>query len=207
MSVPQKVCVVRDDREKFPILFPAHVRYFTPDRRPHLIHIVPKVKRLPEGDYLLDEAPAGCIVERKGSIQELYSNLIGQDRMRAVSAFRRLSTSCSRPILLLDLSLGDFYRDIPGLPAPGHILSELLRTIRPLGIELLTVGPCKGSNIRTQLGSFIAHLLIEEYVHGRQQLTADAQSRVAGRAQPPGLAQGDCGHGHGGPDRTVSEPV
>lgn len=157
-----------DDREKYPILFPANIRYYTSDCRPKLIAVTTKRKRLDVGDYALAVEPYGCVIERKGSVQELAGNFFTGDRRRAKSALMSLSGSVRTPVLLLDFSLADFYREAKNRPTPGIVVSEILRLARRLNIIILSAGPCRGANIRRDLGAFVVHYMLEDMLHAQE---------------------------------------
>ena len=160
---PDKVTVLIDDREKFPILFPGYVRWFSDPHSPHLIHVLTEKRRLVVGDYLLHECPDGCVVERKGSAVELAGNLVTSDRRRAVAAFRRLCSRCRRPVLVCDFSISDLQRELrPGGLMPGLVISELMRLLSDLDIGLVMPGPCKGPNVRRDLGALLVHMMLAE---------------------------------------------
>ena len=163
VKVPNKVMIEIDSREKFPLLFPANIRYFDESGSPKLIRVETIVTHLPTGDYRMKEFPTGCLIERKGAARELATNLLGPDRRRCLSAIRRLCDSCHRPILLCDFSMADLQRDQPNLPA-GRLVSAVARLVSEYGLTLLIAGPCKRSTYRKQLGATIVHFMLSEGV-------------------------------------------
>jgi len=165
MKTPGKAVILIDDREKYPVLFPENLRYYEAGGRPKLISIATRRSRMTEGDYALEADPFGCVIERKGSVRELAGNFLTADRGRALKAFHRLAAHTRTPILLLDFSISDFYREAQGQPPAGHVASEILRLATSLGLTVISAGPCRGSNIRRNLGAFLAHYMIEDMIH------------------------------------------
>ena len=168
MNPPKKIEVFYDDREKYPVLFPEHVRYYTADCKPKLVTVVATRKRLDVGDYCLAAEPHGCVIERKGSVEELAGNFFTADRRRAKSAFLSLVRTVRTPVLLLDFSLADFYRETQNQPTPGLVVSEVLRLARSLGLVVLSLGKCRGPNIRRNLGGFLIHYMLEDMLHAQE---------------------------------------
>ncbi len=96
----KQITVQVDNRERVghEWLFPAHIPFkFRGDFR-H-IAVKPVRTRLFEGDYCgadyqMDVRSVGF--ERKASIRELYTNLLGSDQVRARDAFARFSMAFQR---------------------------------------------------------------------------------------------------------------
>jgi ERCC4-type nuclease len=168
-----EITVLVDTRENIPAVFPDTLRVWqrtltTPKPVLYRVH-VEKVK-LDAGDYALKGREHAVLIERKGSAQELYSNLIGPDRARAFRAFDKLARSTRCPILLLDLTLNSVYRwsrSTARTKAAQDVKAEQIQDflldlcaawcIFPLG---WTDGEAKTIEQRVRLGSFIARTLL-----------------------------------------------
>jgi len=161
IKVPRNFRIAVDSREKRPLLFPAHLRYFDEGGKPHLVRLETVVETLPYGDY----CPAGNIkavaVERKGSAEEIAGNLLTSDRRRALSSLRRLAEGTEQPILLLDFPISQLMGVEKGRPAPGEVISALLRLVRELGLSLIHASSGASPATRRNLGSIVAHMLLE----------------------------------------------
>jgi hypothetical protein len=89
MKVPSKVVLITDKREKNPYVFPKGF-IFTHQRKDHFIEIEGSRAELVTGDYALQGFEGHAAVERKGSWNELATNLMTRDSWRASAAFTRL---------------------------------------------------------------------------------------------------------------------
>lgn len=166
---PRSVTVEIDDREKYPVLFPPYVRWFDLDGRPHLIRVETTRRRLAVGDYRLASAPEGCVVERKGSLEELAGNLLTRDRRRCLSALLRLVRGCRQPVLLLDFSLPSALNVDGGSgPDPWQVASVLFHQVSSLGLQVFSCGACRGDGIRTRLGASLVMMMLAHAMQPRK---------------------------------------
>lgn len=100
--------------------------------------ILQKRVTLPFGDYALENYPA-CVVERKGSIREVATNLLSNDRARFLAAVTRLAQNCPHPWLLLEGSLRKYLTPSIEVPCPGIALDALFQTLNTLRVKPLFV--------------------------------------------------------------------
>jgi ERCC4-type nuclease len=99
--------ILVDDREKTPLIFPAHLTVhnptvpWAPSSRIIRLHTAPA--RLETGDYVLASHPNRGCVERKAHLSELAGNLFDERRYRLFTAeLERLRDLFSHPLLLLE---------------------------------------------------------------------------------------------------------
>jgi len=159
--VPSKITILSDTREKYPLLFPVHIRISGSTGAVKVVRVEVEQSVMPIGDYAIKGKEHLCTVERKGSARELAGNFLSMDRRRALNAFKRLKAHCEHPFVLLDISASDIMEDVSGFCGEGVVASVLLLELRQLGIPFFGFGPCKGNGIRRHLGAFVAHLLVE----------------------------------------------
>ena len=158
------MAVLVDSREKFPLLFPASVLWYpTRAARPHyLINIVPETKRMSEGDYAMKGYEDVCLIERKGSLSELSSNLCSKDYKRAHSAFVRLTKACTHPYLLLEETpagiLPTTYKH--DRPTPDRVVDAFFREVSELKIPLIFAGRARSPGHRRRLGHMVLKIMI-----------------------------------------------
>lgn len=96
------ITVEVDSREQNPLLFPDHVMWCPQPYKPTVVRIKTAKVTLPFGDYRIASHPDCCVVERKGSFDELCTNLLSADRARFNNAFQRLLDGCRYPTLLVE---------------------------------------------------------------------------------------------------------
>lgn len=156
MIFPRHVVVYVDTREVKPLPLPETIWWSEPGRAAHLIHVRAESKKLPAGDYCLKECPDQCIIERKGNINELYQNLRGADRERAMRAFQKLCEATENPILALDFSLTQrLYKDESYRATLMTRLAQLCATYH---LQILSVG--SGVNARRIISDLIIRTLV-----------------------------------------------
>ena len=162
-----KFVINQDDREKTPLVFPAHMTILCPlslpiDRRTQTIELVVEKMRLETGDYLLKGHEKVTLLERKGSLTEVAGNCLTREgRRKFVECCRRLRASCERPILMLEGSPAILRSPIRGLEdvPPGVPFDALYRLLREYGIELLLL-PGTSLPQRQAMGEFVARVLV-----------------------------------------------
>jgi len=158
--------VVVDSREKKPLPLPRHLTLlndlYPPEQKSVRTVTIHQVKEpLPSGDYLLRGHEDRTIVERKGSLREVFQNCLSKDRQRFVDALGRLSESSDRPTLLVEADLPGLQRGVGGL-SPNEVsagFDSLLRTCGDLGVQLFVL-PGRTLPQRRLAGEFLLRLLI-----------------------------------------------
>jgi len=159
-SPPNKVVVLVDDREKKPILFPKTIEWFSErGGEGHLIQVVTKKVRLPEGDYALKGYDDVAIIERKGSLEEIAQNMLTGDYARATSAFQRLVEACEFPYLLIDCPINKLF-DSPWVEQPDRAIQALFQFAAEKGLRILVGGHSIRPVARRQLGKLCLTLLL-----------------------------------------------
>jgi ERCC4-type nuclease len=153
------VVLLVDSREKRPLIFPAHVKWFDEKRKPHIVRLEVERATLSEGDYALKGHEDLVLVERKGSAQELWSNLLTKDLKRTRAAFRRLVDACKHPVLLMDFRFLDMASK--NLKPEGLLPSAFLREVVRLGVHVMFTGSMRALQTRRQLGGFLASWMLE----------------------------------------------
>lgn len=165
-NIPAGLTVQIDSREKYPLLFPANI--FLPNPDPHRFRSGPipvplttETTSLACGDYRLAEYPDCCIVERKGSCDELLKNLCSlTDSARQAAAFLRLARSCKYPYLLIEASPASlFSSDIPP-QYQGDLSLRLGQALSTYKLSALWVSQCRTPDARRNLGEFLVYLML-----------------------------------------------
>jgi len=161
VQLPSKLTVEIDTREQHPLSFPATITVRDPfDLTTRVIGLTTRKATLPTGDYRIAEYTNLCIVERKATVQELYSNLLGTDRHRAGRAFVRLTRSCAHPTILLEATPASFFNPTPPLPGnPDILLSWMQYTVARMKLNLLWLPWGSNAKHRTRLGTVVAQHL------------------------------------------------
>lgn len=97
------ITVQIDKQEKDPLLFPDTLLWTPPNSKVVLSRVKTEVVVLPYGDYRLKSWKTGCVVERKGSLDEVATNLCSaHDKARFWKAWNRFLDHSTHPILFLD---------------------------------------------------------------------------------------------------------
>ncbi len=160
MILPKHVTILVDTREQKPLPLPKTIRWPTWGDEGQLIEIREEPLALYAGDYALKEAPKRCIIERKGSINEVRENLCGEDRYRATNAFRKLCETTNNPILALDFPLTQLLykgkRDV--------VFTRLAQLCVEYRLQILSAGG--GVNARHTLSDLIVRVLLAHYFAG-----------------------------------------
>lgn len=159
MATPSRPLeILVDTREKEPLLFPETLRFWSKGK-PALLAIRTSKVALPTGDYALKHYEHICLVERKGSVGELCSNLCTKDRTRQFAAFQRLADECRVPYLLLESSLSEIQKSSRYAKNPDLALQHLFRAIRRFGFHVIFGGRLRSVLSRRAAGEFVARLL------------------------------------------------
>jgi len=163
-KIPNLITVCVDTREKYPLLFPEIIRIGHPELTYKMIPIQVVVKKttLSCGDYMLEEYPAECIVERKASQLEIWKNLNeSHDRVRQAKAFRRLVASCSHPVLLVEASPQELFKADRHIKNPELVAYRLSLAIAKYGFHVIFL-PWKSrcATTRRKAGTLLLHLMM-----------------------------------------------
>jgi ERCC4-type nuclease len=148
----RSLTILVDSREQKPLLFPKTLRI-----RGRAYAIEVKKQKLEEGDYALEGCSA-AVIERKGSIRELFQNLVTEDKRRMKKALDRLCKATPNPVLLLEGGVGDLMKDRE-VPDCGAVLQLLMDECAERDIRLMFVGNCKYPTKRRQVGEMVIRLL------------------------------------------------
>ena len=162
--IPAEITIQEDTREQFPLLFPEIIQIGHPELTYKKIPIAVKHERikLDCGDYRLKEYPRDCIVERKASQLEIWKNLNeSHDRIRQAKAFRKLVASCEHPVLLVEASPQELFRDDPHIKNPELVAHRLSLAIAKYGFHVIFL-PWKSrcAATRRKAGHLILHLMM-----------------------------------------------
>lgn len=157
----------------------------------------PIIQTLDVGDYVLKGHETRCIIERKGSIQELAGNLFTKDWARAMSAFERLSNATANPYLLLECTPNDLAKPSRWVENPEQIVDALASLLERFKLRLLLCGSVKTYDQKRTVGEFIlrlmlAHAYSREIDYGSAKIKALSKFLSPPRPAP---ATGD-GEGH-----------
>ncbi len=163
-KIPAEITIQVDTREQYPLLFPAIIQIGHPELTHKMIPIAVTVERikLDCGDYRLKEYPTDCIVERKASQLEIYKNLNESlDRVRQAKAFRKLVASCEHPVLLVEASPQELFRDDPHIKHPELVAHRLSLAIAKYGFHVIFL-PWKSrcAATRRKAGQLLLHLMM-----------------------------------------------
>jgi len=155
------IILLQDAREKTPLTFPSTINILTSSNPyrvvPHFVHVVKKT--LITGDYAIQGAEDACLVERKGSLQEVAMNCTDdRDRPRFIRSLERLSSSCRHPVLLFEGDMKAVLKPTPRLPNPGPALDALFRLLLDYRISFHTYRPTSMADRRT-CGELVVRLL------------------------------------------------
>ena len=177
--------ILVDEREKKPFTFPEHIVCLDPTKEPWAqrgvtIRLRTQKRTLKTGDYAIDGS--NCVVERKGSIDEITQNLLTQDgRRRFSDCCKRLRDTTSRPLLLLEGLVG-MPEVKAGKPHPGLAVDSLLRILQEHGIGLMVL-PTGTPAQRRAAGEWTARWLItqetRDVIHADLHQHDDEQLRDA----------------------------
>jgi ERCC4-type nuclease len=165
--VKRAFTIYQDDREKTPLLFPAHLvmldtAYPPTEKRTATVALTVVKKRLTTGDYALDGFESKTLIERKKDLPELYNNLLTPaGRERFVKACSRLRSSCANPILLLEGTVGHLVRTAKARLEvdPWLVVDALQRICLENHIQILYL-PAATPVQRRAVGEEVARLLI-----------------------------------------------
>lgn len=163
-DIPNKITIQIDTREQIPLLFPAMIQIGHPERTYQNIPIGVTTERikLDFGDYRLKKYPTVCVVERKASQLEIWKNLNeSHDRIRQAKAFRKLTSGCKYPYLLVEASAAELLSDNIHVKQPELVCHRLALALAKYNLRLLFI-PWKSRcpNTRRKVGTFLLHLML-----------------------------------------------
>lgn len=159
--------ILQDDREKTPLLFPAHLVLLDPahpptEKRTCTVALSVSKKRLATGDYALEGHESRVLIERKKDLPELYNNLLTPaGRERFVKACDRLRSECTHPILILEGTVGHLVRTAKSRLEvdPWLVVDALQRICLERRIQILYL-PAATPVQRRSVGEEVARLMI-----------------------------------------------
>jgi hypothetical protein len=160
VGFPRSVTVEIDTREKRPLLFPETVTVWWTGK-PTLITVATARVKLDAGDYRLREWPNACVIERKGSIEELSRNLLDpKDSPRQGRSFGRLAASSRFPYLLIHAAPSSLMLSTTGCPHPELLVQRLTECLGRFGLNLLVIGQTSTSAALRVTGTMMLHLML-----------------------------------------------
>lgn len=157
-----------DNREKKPLPFPKVIDLWDPRTRPPRASLMRAAIQtqsvtLETADYRLAAFPQLCVIERKGHLQELYSNLVPRKgRTLFIDELKRLRDQCRYPYVLLEGTphglMTDNRRTSPHYD-PNLVRDLLLEATLLHGVQILIL-PSSTPSQRRALAEWVAALLI-----------------------------------------------
>jgi len=161
LFIPKTLEVDIDSRENYPLLFPSSISLRDPFTAEEFISKVETRKiRLDAGDYRLSCYPDLCIVERKGTFKELAANFLSEDRHRQGRAFKRLSSACKYPVLLVEEGPHQLYKKSLYIKNPDFLSQRLFTVCGAMGFNLIFIPPSPTSRHRREVGRMLLHLFV-----------------------------------------------
>lgn len=133
MSLPRDLTILIDSREKKPLPFPEHLVVCDP--APRTLRVRHACITLKTGDYALGGYPECGVVERKGSLREVATNMQSGDLLRQSGVLRRLA-ELPRAALLLEGPIHPM-TPTPECEHPGAGISSLLALCPRLSLMVL----------------------------------------------------------------------
>ncbi|KKN58735.1 hypothetical protein LCGC14_0549130 [marine sediment metagenome] len=123
---------------------------------------------LKEGDYALEGFEDRCLIERKGSLRELSTNLLGGDYTRAMSAFKRLSAATAHPYLVVECTAAELRTPTRWTQEPARVVDSLCSLMERLRFRLILCGRCVDVRQKRNVGELMLRLML---AHAYQQET------------------------------------
>jgi ERCC4-type nuclease len=158
--------ILQDDREKKPLLFPDNLVRLDEShpplcRRGTTERLLVKEKRLLTGDYQLQGYEDRCIIERKGALDEIATNLFDPHRRRKfVESLSRLRAECSLPVVLFEGTLKDALVPTRSNADPEVVVSALVSLLAEYRVTPIFL-PSSSLDHRRATGRFVAWTLIQ----------------------------------------------
>lgn len=164
--------ILRDRREKRPLIFPTTMAIWNPDSPPTdpvgmTVRLCVQRVTLPTGDYLLRGYESCTIIERKGNLDELAGNLqTSQGRRRFIAELERLRNECMDPVLLLEGDPVSLQRTRREDTDPPLVRDMLLHVLAEYEVRLFLL-PCQTVAHRRAAAEWAVSLLLTGAVrHG-----------------------------------------
>jgi len=162
-TIPSKITVQVDTREQYPLLFPKHVYLDDPSdmRKRKLVAVTVENIKLDTGDYRLKEYPECCVIERKGSPEELYKNLFSADTKRQGASLQRLS-AVQYPYLMIEGTPANYLTTNPRIMSsqPESLMHRLSMVIPKYNLNVIWVTKPSTPTARRNLGTAVVHILL-----------------------------------------------
>lgn len=160
---PGVLTVIRDTSEINPLKFPETIQWWDSDSVPHLFRVHVVRESLFTGDYAfkgrLQKARDGrtvALVERKGAMTELWTNLFTDDWRRFSNCLDRMRDEAVRRLLFLDLRPETLIMTTRYVPEPRKVLDKLFRECVRRDIETMLVPPSNS----TRSGELVVRWLL-----------------------------------------------
>ncbi len=176
----RRVTLLVDKQEKRPPLFPSRITVYpqpcmTPAARlkPVDFRVTVKGARLDAGDYTF-KSPSGLVgIEKKGSLEELITNVATKDTPRFSRAIVRFAKAYTFPYLVLNFPLGELWRTSKVFPNrdKGLLMDRIFATSASLGLRLIVVGskPSPLKDKRLRQGELYLRLMLQHFLHGENK--------------------------------------
>jgi hypothetical protein len=161
MLSPTHYTIIVDTREGRPLHFPATLEVY--DRllcKITKVTLQEKKVGLSEGDYSLEGFESQVVVERKGSLREIYSNLLTNDVHRQLKVFQRLQNIPHRALFIETPPSQILAKPSAEVPHPGAAMSILVQMCRVYHLDLLWMPPATSATAKLVGGTLVAHYLI-----------------------------------------------
>lgn len=156
-QVPRCLTVMVDGNEQNDLQFPPNF-VWNVGGRCHLIQLKINKRRFDTGDYYLDGYKEVAIVERKGSLGELHTNLFTGDETRFRAALRRMVSATRVPILWLDIPVSQLFEATAYVDDPRKVVDKLLRTCEEFGVRWVWQPPMPAAHARRS-GELLVRML------------------------------------------------
>ena len=138
------------------------------------------------GDYTLEGHEETCIVERKGSLTELATNLLMDDYRRADAAFSRLSNSTRNPYLLVECSAAELRTRSKYVHEPARVVDALAAMMERYKLRLILCGRCNTITQKRTVGDMILRLMLA-HAFQKEEDYSDVESVLSKLQERPEL--------------------
>jgi ERCC4-type nuclease len=165
MGLKREYVILRDTREKKPLIFPETLVMLDDTKPPWFrrsITVRLRVEDYPlkTGDYCLLGYEKVCLVERKGSLREVAGYCITKDGCRRfTSQVERLKEEAALPYLLMEGTPIDLLRPTLHVEKPGQAMDSFQRFLLKNEIPLILL-PAATTTARKAVGEWVARLMI-----------------------------------------------
>lgn len=168
-----RLTVIQDTREQTPLRMPANVRLWQ-GREPVVAKVNVEEKLLVGGDYAIKGWEALARVERKGSLEELWTNLFDKtDSHRFQRSLDKMQTNSRHSALFLDFPV-QYDTLINGEPAE-EVIQRVFEISASRSLPVLWVPPGRTPKTVTNSGDVLVRWLFGTcFVAIREMQTAPA---------------------------------